>query len=99
MAASWLPDQLGIAEDNVDARAVVHGCECLTCCYTIDVCCAIPLLRRIETDDNKYNLTLFAFYELCWPCLWAAEATGVTDAARLRALTRESDIFHIFPPR
>jgi len=93
MAASWLPDQLGI--ENEDARAAVTGFECLACCYTIDVCCAIPVLQHIETGENRYNLALFAMYELCWPCLWTATATGATDAARIRAVTRESNLFHI----
>jgi hypothetical protein len=94
--AAWLPNQLRITA-NEGARATLAGAECLACCYGVDVCCAIPFMQSVEEGENRYNLTLFAFYELCWPCLCVARAVGLADNARLRELPRHTGLFHIFP--
>jgi hypothetical protein len=54
-------------------------------------------MQSVEEGENRYNLTLFAFYELCWPCLCVARAVGLADNARLRELPRHTGLFHIFP--
>ena len=93
MAAAWLPNQLGIEDE--DTRAIVAGAECLACCYSIDLCCTVPFMRSVEEGENKHNLSLFIFYELCWPCLMAARAVGLLDDAGVRAVPRSMGVFHI----
>ena len=93
MAAAWLPNQLGIEDE--DTRATVAGAECLACCYSIDLCCTVPFMHSVEEGDNKYNLSLFIFYELCWPCMGAARAVGLMTDENIRAVPRRLG-FHAF---
>lgn len=94
MAAAWLPNQLGITDE--DTRATIAGAECLACCYTVDLCCTVPFMWEVEEGDNRRNLSLFIFYELCWPCMRVARAVGLMNDAEIRAVPRSLGL-HAFP--
>ena len=89
-ALTALPRQLGIEDE--DARACASAVECFACCYAIDLGCTVPFMRDVEADPRgRDSLSLFAFYEVCWPCLRLARACGLVDDARIRTLARQTD--------
>ncbi len=56
--------------ENEDDRTCCAVVQCFGLCYLCDLWFTIPTMDVFEEDLNKRSLPLFAFYELCWPCMW-----------------------------
>ncbi len=56
--------------ENEDARTCCAVAQCFGLCYLCDLWFTIPTMREFEEGLNRRSLPLFAFYELCWPCMW-----------------------------
>ena len=76
--------------ENEDDRTCCAVVQCFGLCYLCDLCCTIPTMVRFEEGLNKRSLPLFAFYELCWPCMWFSSCCcGMSDDS-VRELPRQN---------
>ena len=80
----------------VDRRTCCAVASCFGACYCVDVLCAIPTMGRIEAGHDAWSVRLFAFYELCWPCMGCLELMG-TPVERLREMRAEAYPITAFP--
>ena len=85
---TYVPDEVLQWEDK-EARACCAAVECFGLCYLCDTQCAIPTMGYFEDGLNKRSLPLFAFYEVCWPCMWIAKYCFGMSRERARELPRE----------
>lgn len=91
-AGAALPEQLQIEEHTCCVAA-----ESLACCYAIDVCCTIPVMRSVETGDNRLNLALFAFYEPCWICMGCLRFVCCVPKQTLQQIPRRLGVYTFDP--
>jgi hypothetical protein len=67
-ALSAAPNALGM--ENQNSRMCCGAVACFGCVYVMDVCCAMPVMRRVEADEHEQvSLLRLPFYEVAWPCV------------------------------
>ena len=83
-----IPDRIGMVDS--ERRMCCGALECFGCIYTMDLCCTIPTMRRIEPPKERYNMLRLPFYEACWPCMCLASCIYPDSIPGLRII---SDMF------
>jgi hypothetical protein len=87
-ALSVAPDALGMV--NPDSRMCCGAGTCFGCVYVMDVCFAMPVMRRVETDEHEqFSLLRLPFYEVAWPCMGLMLCLGTSQ----KKLQRVSNSF------
>jgi hypothetical protein len=75
--------------ENEDTRACCAVAQCFGLCYLCDLIFTVPTMQEFEEGLNKRSLPLFAFYELCWPCMWFSSCCCAMTPSRARDLPRQ----------
>ena len=77
-----------LTEAQQHERTCCAAAECFGLSYLMDVFCAIPTQARIALGHNRLALSLFPFYEACWPCMACLFCAGGEPDALLRRVSR-----------
>ena len=71
---------------------------CFGACYCTDLLCTIPIMRHIEAGHDAWSVRLFAFYEVCWPCMGCLACVMGTPLERVREIRASLWPLSPFPP-
>ena len=80
-----IPDRIGMVDS--ERRMCCGALECFGCIYTMDLCCTIPTMRRIEPPKERYNMLRLPFYEACWLCMGVACCLSLKPKSELRKIS------------